>query len=257
MKMPARYLLTLLSVGLSVSAIACGSSQNTQAPQTTAPAPTQPAATETPATAAAPADTGPPIAGTYSGGGFTINVNGSGANASYNGCDTKNQCLTITEPSSYDNGVYVWKNGDYSYSMTPVAGGSYILKVTDPSDSLLVNTQVNPVAANTGQPSQPQNNNPPPQQQASQPTSSAQTYAGGGFTVTINGTGYDASYRGCDKNNDCLSIAAPSDYQEGVYVWENGNYSYIMEPNGNNIYTLRVLDPNNSELVNTQMSPTR
>lgn len=49
-------------------------------------------------------------------------------------------------------------------------------------------------------------------------------YTGGGYTITITGIGNDAAYRGCDANNNCLELSPAASYQQGNYVWINGNY---------------------------------
>ncbi|MEL7038395.1 MAG: hypothetical protein AAFO04_22675 [Cyanobacteria bacterium J06592_8] len=43
----------------------------------------------------------PAFAGTYTGGNFTVTINGSGNSASYTGCDRKERCVHIPTASNY------------------------------------------------------------------------------------------------------------------------------------------------------------
>jgi hypothetical protein len=75
------------------------------------------------------------------------------------------------------------------------------------------------------------------------------TYVGGGFTVTIIGTGWNAQYRGCNSRDQCLSLNKPAHYSKGYYIWKNGQYQYMMKPMGSTIYQLSVLNPKGKRIV--------
>ncbi|MDY6785339.1 MAG: SH3 domain-containing protein [Cyanobacteriota bacterium] len=81
------------------------------------------------------------------------------------------------------------------------------------------------------------------------------TYQGGGFTVTISGEGQNASYRGCDSNNQCLDIPKISSIQNGIYTWVNGDYTYTMSPESSGQYRLQVFDPSRTAIANTIVNP--
>lgn len=84
----------------------------------------------------------------------------------------------------------------------------------------------------------------------------AQTYTGGGFTVSIQGSGSSASYTGCDTEERCIHIPTASNYTQGQYSWERKNYTYSMIPDGNNAqYRLKVFDPKNKLLLSQTMTP--
>jgi hypothetical protein len=81
---------------------------------------------------------------TYQGGGYTVSINGDG---SYYGCNSKNQCLEISQYSAQSQGQYIWENKGTTYSMTPVSGkeGWYRLRVVDARNRLLVSKIMKPV----------------------------------------------------------------------------------------------------------------
>lgn len=84
----------------------------------------------------------------------------------------------------------------------------------------------------------------------------ADTYQGDGYTVTIDGSGGNASYHGCDSQNRCLYIPQASNHNRGTYTWENSGYTYTMSPIGKSLlYRLRVYDRNNRIILNAVMSP--
>ncbi|CAK0776465.1 exported hypothetical protein [Azospirillaceae bacterium] len=76
-------------------------------------------------------------------------------------------------------------------------------------------------------------------------------YSGGGFVVTV---GDDGSYYGCNRKNECLSIAEYSWQQNGAYVWEKGNYSYAMTPDSRG-YRLKVTGPSGKTIINQGLLP--
>ncbi|MGD1703261.1 WD40 repeat domain-containing protein, partial [Dapis sp. BLCC M229] len=80
-------------------------------------------------------------------------------------------------------------------------------------------------------------------------------YTGNDYTITITGIGKNASYKGCDRKNQCIEIAQASDYQDGRYVWKNGNYQYTMSPLDNGNYQLEVIDPNGTVILNVSVRP--
>lgn len=90
---------------------------------------------------------------------------------------------------------------------------------------------------------------------------SQETFEGGGFTVTITGSGSSAAYRGCNANQDCIEIPQAANYSRGTYTWENGGYTYVMAPvstgpdAGTGIYQLRVYDPSRNTIVDSVMTP--
>ncbi|MEM9216141.1 MAG: DUF1176 domain-containing protein [Cyanobacteria bacterium P01_F01_bin.150] len=99
------------------------------------------------------------------------------------------------------------------------------------------------------------------QKTESQSTSQS-TFEGGGFTVTITGFGSEATYRGCNAQQECLDIAQPAHYVQGSYTWENGDYSYVMSPVATETgdvtsgdYYLRVYGPDYSSIVDAVVSP--
>jgi hypothetical protein len=59
--------------------------------------------------------------GLYKGQGYTVIV---GDNGSYRGCDSRNRCLSIAQPSSHEGESYTWENSGFVYSLQPVAGSS-------------------------------------------------------------------------------------------------------------------------------------
>ena len=80
-------------------------------------------------------------------------------------------------------------------------------------------------------------------------------YIGNDYTITITGIGKNASYKGCDQKNQCIEIAQTSDYQDGRYIWKNGNYQYKMSPLDNGNYQLEVIDPNGKVILNVSVRP--
>lgn len=151
-----------IALGLGLSLSACNS-QRTQEPQLPPPQESSPNATissppaSPPAVAPAPSPTPTPVAstpapsptaslqGTYRGGGFTVTV---GSDASYRGCNAKNQCLEIPRVFSIQQGIYTWVNGDYTYTLSPAeSSGQYRLQVFDPSRTAVVNTLLSSVSA--------------------------------------------------------------------------------------------------------------
>ncbi|MBD2579236.1 SH3 domain-containing protein [Oscillatoria sp. FACHB-1406] len=85
----------------------------------------------------------------------------------------------------------------------------------------------------------------------------ADTYQGGGYTVTIGGADGEVSYRGCDDRGNCLYIPQVSFRQRGSLIWENSGYTYNMSPLGTNDgrYRLKVFAPNGNVILNVEMSP--
>ncbi|MEO1068623.1 MAG: tetratricopeptide repeat protein [Cyanobacteria bacterium J06638_6] len=81
------------------------------------------------------------------------------------------------------------------------------------------------------------------------------TYRGDDYTITITGFEQNAAYRGCNRNNECLEIAQPSEYSNGSYVWENNGTQYRMQPNDNGSYRLRVTDAAGKTLVEATVRP--
>jgi hypothetical protein len=81
---------------------------------------------------------------TYKGGGYTVLI---GEEGSYHGCNSKNQCLEISQYASATQGQYIWENKGTTYSMTPVKTqeGAYRLKVIDARNRVLVSKVVKPV----------------------------------------------------------------------------------------------------------------
>ncbi len=87
-------------------------------------------------------------------------------------------------------------------------------------------------------------------------TALAQTYTGGGFTVSIQGSGRSASYTGCDAKERCIHIPKASNYRQGRYAWQRRNFTYKMIPARNKgQYRLKVFDPNNKLLLRQTMTP--
>ncbi len=80
-------------------------------------------------------------------------------------------------------------------------------------------------------------------------------YTGNDYTITITGIGKNASYKGCDRKNECLEISQASDYQDGRYIWKNDNYQYKMSPVDNGNYQLEVIDPNGKVILNVRVRP--
>ncbi|NET26717.1 hypothetical protein [Okeania sp. SIO1I7] len=80
-------------------------------------------------------------------------------------------------------------------------------------------------------------------------------YTGNDYTITITGIGKNASYKGCDRKKQCIEIALASDYQDGHYIWKNGNYQYKMSPLDNGNYQLEVIDPNGKVILNVSVRP--
>lgn len=100
----------------------------------------------------------------------------------------------------------------------------------------------------------------PPPDQVSQVTTNQSIFEGGGFTVTITGSGAGASYRGCNANQECLDIPDAAQYSQGTYIWENGDYRYVMSPvsrtnESGGAYSLNVYGPDNSSLVDVVVNP--
>ena len=98
----------------------------------------------------------------------------------------------------------------------------------------------------------------PPNPPSSIPQS---VFEGGGFTVTITGSGSEAAYKGCDAKQDCIEIPQVANFARGTYTWENEGYTYVMAPvtSGSEVdsgaYQLRVYDPGRSAIVDTVMRP--
>ncbi len=84
----------------------------------------------------------------------------------------------------------------------------------------------------------------------------AQTYTGGGFTVSIQEADGNLSYTGCDAEERCIHIPTASNYTQGRYAWQRQNYTYSMIPAGDNSqYRLKVFDPKNKLLLSQIMTP--
>lgn len=84
----------------------------------------------------------------------------------------------------------------------------------------------------------------------------AQTYTGGGFTVSIQEADGHLSYIGCDAQERCIHIPFVSSYNRGNYLWEKNNYTYRMISTENNEqYRLEVLNPKNKLLLSQVMTP--
>jgi hypothetical protein len=81
----------------------------------------------------------------YKGGGYTVSIGQAGE---YFGCNSKNQCLEITQYASATQGQYIWENKGTTYSMTPITtpDGAYRLKVVDASNRVLVSKIMKPVS---------------------------------------------------------------------------------------------------------------
>jgi len=76
----------------------------------------------------------------FSGGGYTVTIEGYAASASYRGCNSKNKCLYIPQASHYTQGHYTWENYGYTYNMSPINDtGKYRLKIFNPQGKVLVN----------------------------------------------------------------------------------------------------------------------
>ena len=92
---------------------------------------------------------------------------------------------------------------------------------------------------------------------------SESVFEGGGFTVTITGSGSSAAYRGCNANQECLEIPQAANYARGTYTWENGGYTYVMAPvtvssdteTDSGAYQLRVYDPSRNTIADAIMAP--
>jgi len=85
-------------------------------------------------------------AGTYSGGGYTVTIEWHNGEASYRGCNAKNQCIEIVEPSWHHAGAYTWENKGYCYCMTPVGKrGDYRLRVMNEKGQTLLRVLLHPV----------------------------------------------------------------------------------------------------------------
>lgn len=83
----------------------------------------------------------------------------------------------------------------------------------------------------------------------------ASTFFGGGYTVTIEGSGGSISYRGCNSKNKCMYIPAASDRTQEGYTWENEGFTYKMSPvNNTGKYRLKIINPEGKVLVNQILS---
>jgi hypothetical protein len=82
----------------------------------------------------------------------------------------------------------------------------------------------------------------------------ANTYQGGGYTVSI---GEEGSYLGCNSKNQCLEIAQYSSATQGQYIWENKGTTYSMTPvkAQDGAYRLKVIDARNRVLVSKVVKP--
>jgi ankyrin repeat protein len=77
-------------------------------------------------------------ASVYRGQGYTVTITGFGSDASYNGCDSMDACLTIPEASFHELGHMIWEHQGYTYNMSPYDGsGSYNLKIFDAAGAVL------------------------------------------------------------------------------------------------------------------------
>jgi hypothetical protein len=94
-------------------------------------------------TGSAIALTSPAFATTFSGGGYTVEVDyPEGADPTYYGCNPKGQCVSIEEITSYRNSPerYVWKNAGYSYILTQTSRPErYRLRVLNPYGQTILN----------------------------------------------------------------------------------------------------------------------
>lgn len=89
----------------------------------------------------------PAFADTFTGGNFTVTINGFAGSASYTGCDAKERCVHIPSAANYTQGRYIWERKGYTYSMTPEGNTSqYRLKVFDPKQKLLLSQVMKPIA---------------------------------------------------------------------------------------------------------------
>lgn len=82
---------------------------------------------------------------TYQGGGYTVTI---GSEGNYYGCNSKNQCLEISQYSHQSRGQYIWENKGTTYSMTPISGKKYPyrLKVIGSRGQVLVNQLMKPAS---------------------------------------------------------------------------------------------------------------
>jgi hypothetical protein len=79
----------------------------------------------------------------YSGDGWMVAIGNDG---SYTGCSIRRQCLHIDRYDWHSRGSFIWSNGDYTYSMTPIEnGGKYRLRVRDPRSSIILNQTMLPI----------------------------------------------------------------------------------------------------------------
>lgn len=89
----------------------------------------------------------PAFAATYTGGDFTVTIDGSGGSASYTGCDRKERCVHIPTASNYSQGRYAWEWKGYTYRMIPENNSNqYILKVSNSRNKVLLAQVMNPIA---------------------------------------------------------------------------------------------------------------
>jgi hypothetical protein len=75
------------------------------------------------------------------------------------------------------------------------------------------------------------------------------TYVGGGFTITVKGTGLNAQYTACDSKNQCLTLKKPVRYSDRDYTWENNGYQYMMNPVGSTQCQLSAINPKGKKIV--------
>lgn len=84
-------------------------------------------------------------------------------------------------------------------------------------------------------------------------SASADTYKGGGYTITI---GDDFSYYGCDAQDNCLYIPHHSHQTQGHITWENARYTYNMSPTDNRgQYRLKVYNPDGEIILQQIVNP--
>jgi hypothetical protein len=77
-------------------------------------------------------------AGMYRGQGYTVTI---GENGSYYGCDARNRCLSIQEPTGQEGDSYMWEKAGTVYEMTRISAKGdprYILKVTNPRGKVIL-----------------------------------------------------------------------------------------------------------------------
>jgi hypothetical protein len=146
---------------------------------------------------------------TYKGEGITVIITGFAGDASYTNIDSINRCLHIPLAANYSLGRYIWEDGEYTHVINPDGEeGDYTLTVTRTFDGREI------------------------YKASLKPSQQSSTYKGEGITVIITGFAGDASYTNIDSINRCLHIPLAANYSSGRYVWEDGEYTHVIAPDG-------------------------